>query len=112
MAAQGQAEEVVCAAFERVLGSGPVGALDNFFEAGGDSISAIRVVSAIRQAGYSVTVSAVMAGMTPRGIARTLRREETDGAVQGEVTGPVAGLPIVADFFASAQMVARSVTCA
>ncbi|MBX0302015.1 hypothetical protein K2F54_18825, partial [Cryobacterium sp. 1639] len=99
VAAVGPAEEAVCAAFGRVLGVEGVGALDNFFEAGGDSISAIRVVSMIRQVGYAVTVSAVMAGMTPRGIARTLRLDEADTAEQGEVTGVVAGLAIVADFF-------------
>ncbi|HEY1179617.1 MAG TPA: amino acid adenylation domain-containing protein, partial [Phytomonospora sp.] len=96
--AASEAEQAVCEAFADVLGLDAVGATDSFFELGGDSIKAIRAVSRIRAAGYEVSVGAVMAGMTARGVTARLGRAAHDGE-QGEVTGPVAGRTPIADAF-------------
>ena len=42
--------------FEEVLGIGQIGIDDHFFELGGDSIKAIRVISKLREAGYGLSV--------------------------------------------------------
>ncbi|MEV0648299.1 amino acid adenylation domain-containing protein [Phytomonospora sp. NPDC050363] len=100
-AAADETEEAVCAVFARVLGVEAVGALDSFFELGGDSIKAIRVVSGIRAAGFEAKVGDVMAGMTAREVARRVVPKSTSAFEQGEVTGPVGGAsPIVEEFFA------------
>ena len=83
-----------------------MGADENFFEAGGDSIKAIRVVSVLRSHGFAIGVSAVMRGMTPRRVAAELERTDSarhtvaqHSAEQSEVTGPVPATPIVTEFF-------------
>ncbi|MFE4464227.1 condensation domain-containing protein [Oerskovia sp. NPDC056781] len=60
--------EHVRAEIARVLGD-DVGPTTDFFAAGGDSISAMQLVGALRGRGLSVTVGAVFAGRTPAGIA-------------------------------------------
>ncbi|GIG70508.1 non-ribosomal peptide synthetase [Phytomonospora endophytica] len=95
-----EVEAVVCAAFAEVLGLPVVGVLDSFFELGGDSIKAIRVVSRVRQAGYDVAVGAVMAGMTPRAVATRVERKAVSAFEQGAVTGTVGTWPIIEEFFA------------
>ncbi|MBD7950906.1 condensation domain-containing protein [Oerskovia rustica] len=60
--------EHVRAEIARVLGD-DVGPTTDFFAAGGDSISAMQLVGALRGRGLSVTVGAVFAGRTAAGIA-------------------------------------------
>ncbi|KRD47256.1 hypothetical protein ASE27_02445 [Oerskovia sp. Root918] len=60
--------ERVRAEVSRVLGAEVTPATD-FFAAGGDSISAMQLVGALRGRGLVVTVGAVFAGRTPAGIA-------------------------------------------
>ncbi len=70
------AERTLAAAFERVLGCGVVGAEDDFFELGGDSIKAMQLQSVCGLP--SLTASAVFRGRTPRGIAALLSPEAAD----------------------------------
>ncbi|GIG70496.1 non-ribosomal peptide synthetase [Phytomonospora endophytica] len=95
-----EVEAVVCAAFAEVLGLPVVGVLDSFFELGGDSIKAIRVVSRVRQAGFEVAVGAVMAAGTARGVAARVERATASSFEQGAVTGAVGSWPIAEEFFA------------
>ncbi|MDF2847682.1 MAG: AMP-binding protein, partial [Oerskovia sp.] len=60
--------EHVRAEIARVLGD-DVGPTTDFFAAGGDSISAMQLVGALRGGGLAVTVGAVFAGRTAMGIA-------------------------------------------
>ncbi|WP_110495011.1 non-ribosomal peptide synthetase [Amycolatopsis antarctica] len=55
--------------FAEVLGVAEVGPRQNFFEAGGDSISSLRVVSRARAAGVALGVRDVMELGTPEGLA-------------------------------------------
>lgn len=59
---QSKAEHIMCGLWEVVLSIGdrpPLTASDNFFYLGGDSVAAIRLVTAAREAGLSLSVSQV-----------------------------------------------------
>ncbi|MFJ8311767.1 MULTISPECIES: amino acid adenylation domain-containing protein, partial [unclassified Streptomyces] len=62
-------EEIFCAVFAEILGLPAVGADDNFFALGGDSISTILAVSRARKAGLSVTPLLIRKHGTPRAVA-------------------------------------------
>lgn len=95
-------EHQVCVALAEVLGLDAVSPGANFFELGGDSIKAIRLVSKMRSAGYDLNVGTVLGGGTPRRIARGTRLRAENPHEQGEVTGEVRGMPIAEEFFAKA----------
>ena len=95
-------ETAVIRAMKTALGmDGNVGALDSFFEWGGDSIKAIRMVSILRQTGLTVTVADIMREKTVRRIAAACREEQQAGAAQDAVSGPAGVSPIYEHFFAS-----------
>ncbi|HEX3077503.1 MAG TPA: amino acid adenylation domain-containing protein, partial [Lachnospiraceae bacterium] len=91
-------ENCVCAVFTEILGITRVGTEDSFFELGGDSIKAIRIVSRIRENGYDVSVKEIMEGQTVKAIASSLRKTELR-TEQGEVSGEVPLTPIQHMFF-------------
>ncbi|WP_231912381.1 non-ribosomal peptide synthetase [Rhodococcus sp. EPR-157] len=63
----------VCEAFRSVLGVDDVGIDDDFFALGGDSISVIRLVSALRAHGMTVGPRQLFAHRTPESIAALSR---------------------------------------
>ena len=97
-APQTDAERAVAEAFAQVLGRADIDRRSSFFESGGDSISAIRVVSALRKAGYHCRVSLIMQAMTVDGIAGQLTHSAQPESLTGTVEGPVGRLPIVEEF--------------
>ncbi len=92
------AEEAACMAVAEVLGLDEVGVNDDFFALGGDSVKAIRVVAKMRQTGHGLTVSAVMRGCTPRGIAALTTTQATTQRFERSV-GRVGSVPILDEFF-------------
>ena len=66
VAPRNRTEAVVVKAFETILGIERVSATDSFFDLGGDSIKAIRVVSKIREEGYHTSVKVIMGAKTPK----------------------------------------------
>lgn len=54
-----EAEKLLCSIWQEVLELNHVGITDDFFQIGGDSILSIRLVSKIKQAGYSLSVKDV-----------------------------------------------------
>jgi hypothetical protein len=59
-----------------VLGDAGVGVFDHFFEIGGHSLLAVRLVDAIeRETGYAVPLTSMFADDTIAGMARTMREE-------------------------------------
>ncbi|GGK36819.1 amino acid adenylation domain-containing protein [Nocardia camponoti] len=84
-------EMALCAAFSEVLGVERVGADDGFFELGGNSLLATKVVAALRDQGIEMPVQVMFGDATPSAIATKL--DGTDaGAVMAAALAPV--LPI------------------
>ncbi|MGW4207251.1 amino acid adenylation domain-containing protein [Lentzea sp. NPDC004789] len=95
-AAATEDEAVICAAVASVLRIEQVGADQDFFELGGDSILAISLLSALRAQGVFVTATQIFVNRTPRALAAVASRDGASAVDHDDVpTGPVAGLPIV-----------------
>ncbi|MEV7938301.1 amino acid adenylation domain-containing protein, partial [Kitasatospora sp. NPDC088264] len=84
----GELEHTLARLFAEVLGLPAVGVTDSFFELGGDSIVAIRLVSRARNAGLQLTPREVFLSPTVEALARIARPLE--GPVVAEPAG--AGL--------------------
>nr|CBL94655.1 ACMS II [Streptomyces iakyrus] len=93
----GQAEHLLCTLMARVLGRDAVGADDDFFGLGGDSIGAIRLVSAARAEGLAFTVRDVFAHRTAAELSRSAGAPDAtaEGEADDTSTGPVPATPIV-----------------
>ncbi|MFJ1756198.1 amino acid adenylation domain-containing protein [Kitasatospora sp. NPDC088134] len=62
-------EELLCALYGEVLGLPAVGAEDDFFRLGGDSISSIRLIGAARAEGFALSPRDVFERRTPAALA-------------------------------------------
>ncbi|TQM32345.1 amino acid adenylation domain-containing protein [Nocardia bhagyanarayanae] len=85
-------EAVLCAAFESVLGAERVGADDAFFELGGNSLLATKVVAQVRAEGIDLPVQVMFGEATPAAIAARLAG--SDGAASAMAGALGAVLPI------------------
>ncbi|MER6401285.1 amino acid adenylation domain-containing protein, partial [Kitasatospora sp. NPDC001603] len=65
-------EERLAAVWAEVLGLSEVGVEDSFFDLGGDSIRAVRLVGALRAAGYDVSIRDVFDHRTVAALAATV----------------------------------------
>ncbi|MBR5376704.1 MAG: amino acid adenylation domain-containing protein, partial [Lachnospiraceae bacterium] len=72
----GQTEEDFCAIFGQVLGIEKVSAEDDFFDIGGSSILAMKVVLAAGKAGYDIVYNDVFTYTTPRELAGFVDKED------------------------------------
>ncbi|MEU1852258.1 amino acid adenylation domain-containing protein [Streptomyces sp. NPDC019990] len=89
-------EHAVCAAVAAVLRLEEVGVDQDFFQLGGDSILAISLLSALREAGLHVTARQIFTHGTPGALAAVASREDVFAVDHRDVaTGPVVGSPIV-----------------
>ncbi|WP_336085591.1 amino acid adenylation domain-containing protein [Nocardia sp. SSK8] len=85
------AEVALCAVFAEVLGLERVGADDGFFELGGNSLLATKVVAALRDRGFEMPVQMMFGDASPAGIAARLDSGDAE-AVMAAATGPVLAL--------------------
>ncbi|MFT7821915.1 amino acid adenylation domain-containing protein [Bacillus siamensis] len=93
-------EQAVVEGYEEILGVSPISIEDSFFELGGDSIKAIRVVSKLRQQGYELSVADLMNQQTARLICENMKVSKGSQIYeQGEVNGEIPLIPIQRDFF-------------
>ncbi|PZQ12922.1 MAG: non-ribosomal peptide synthetase [Ancylobacter novellus] len=99
-APEGPAEAALAAVWAEVLGLSHVGATDNFFALGGDSILSLQVVSRARQAGLSVTPRQIFERQTVRDLAAVATQVETVTRHEAEEAGEAELTPIQRWFFA------------
>lgn len=93
-----EVEQTVADIFKEILGVEKVGATDSFFELGGDSIKAIRVVSKMRAASYELSVRDILKYHVVEEIAQVAIENSDDQYEQGEVTGEVVDTPVIREF--------------
>ncbi|WP_444876157.1 amino acid adenylation domain-containing protein [Xenorhabdus yunnanensis] len=95
-------ETQLCALWQDVLGLERIGIEDNFFRIGGDSIIGIRLVSKLRQIGFSLQVKSIFEAPTVSRLAQLLTQTSSSVTVvaeQGLLSGEFGLLPIQQDFF-------------
>ncbi|MFF9803996.1 amino acid adenylation domain-containing protein [Streptomyces coeruleorubidus] len=89
-------ERAVCAAVAAVLRLEEVGVDQDFFQLGGDSILAISLLTALRDAGLYVTARQIFTHSTVGALAAVASREDVATVDHRDVaTGSVVGSPIV-----------------
>ena len=98
VAPETDAERILCSVWAAVLGLPRVGADDNFFAIGGDSILSIRVVAQARQRGLHFSTKDMFRLQSVRELARHARSGAA-GVQEEKVTGESPLLPVQADFF-------------
>ncbi|HEV2733815.1 MAG TPA: amino acid adenylation domain-containing protein, partial [Longimicrobiaceae bacterium] len=80
-------EHQVVAIWQELLGAGQVGIHDDFFERGGHSLLAVRMLSRVEERfGRRVPLAALFTGATVAGLAEALRREWPAGEADAVVT--------------------------
>jgi hypothetical protein len=93
------AEETLARIWSEVLGVQRVGAFDDFFELGGDSILSIQVVARARQAGLNLSPRQFFQHQTIAALAAVAEMGEGTEAQQSAVEGRVPLTPIQRWFF-------------
>ncbi|MBZ4418503.1 amino acid adenylation domain-containing protein [Myxococcus sp. RHSTA-1-4] len=77
VAPRGDTEQRLAAIFEELLGTGPIGAHDSFFDLGGHSLLAVRLVARIRERfGKTLPLATLFQGPTLEQLARALEEDE------------------------------------
>ena len=94
-APKGEMEELFCTIFSEILKIKEVGATDNFFEIGGTSINAIKVIVEASKHGAQIVFNDLFNLKTPRALAAFVSGSEveTKAAVTPETTAPVIDSP-------------------
>jgi len=79
-APSGEREVAICRAFGELLGIDEVGALDGFFELGGNSLLSLRLIARLREAGFAELSPAVFfAAPSPAALARAADGQAAPG---------------------------------
>jgi amino acid adenylation domain-containing protein/non-ribosomal peptide synthase protein (TIGR01720 family) len=103
VAPSGPVEEALAAVWADVLSVPRVGAQDNFFALGGDSILSMQVVARARQAGYRFTTRDLFVHQTPASLAPHVTVEVVSSADRAPVVGEVPLTPIQHWFLTSGR---------
>ena len=92
-----ETEKIIVEAFESVFDQDKIGLYDDFVRLGGDSISAIRVISFIQKKGISCSAKEILTYKTPYLIAQNIA--EIEHVSYDSIDGEVDLLPIQSYFF-------------
>jgi len=96
---QTDAEKVICQVWEKVLGLEGIGIEDNFFDLGGDSILALKVVTEIRRQGWILTPKEIFQEQTVQRLARVAQMMYAPAIAASKAVGEVLLTPIQKWFF-------------
>ncbi|NXY98117.1 amino acid adenylation domain-containing protein [Streptomyces sp. BR123] len=94
--ARDAAEAAIAAVWAEVLGLEQVGVHDNYFDLGGDSIRAVSLVGALRQAGWETSVRDVFEHRTVARLRAALADQAGDGSAE-RADGPVAPFALIGE---------------
>ena len=92
-APKGEKEELFCTIFSDILKIKEVGATDNFFEIGGTSINAIKVIVEASKHGVQIVFNDLFTQKTPRALAAYVSGNESS-ATSPLVGDSVANIPL------------------
>lgn len=84
--------------FKEILNQDEIGINEDFYDLGGDSIKAIRIVSKLKEQGYSLTINDILQHRTVKELSTNLKRNKKRSLDQREVTGSVLFTPIQQKF--------------
>nr|WTB09063.1 amino acid adenylation domain-containing protein [Streptomyces antimycoticus] len=90
----GTVEGVLREAWKSVLGVSTVDPDANFFELGGDSISTVRLASALRKQGYELSLTDVFRCPTLNALASLVVRADAVAETTVDVSGPLPLTPV------------------
>ena len=76
VAPETETEKLIVDAFEAVFNQDRIGVLDDFVHLGGDSLTAIKVLSYLKD--YNVTAADILSLHTPRAIAENIKKDSLD----------------------------------
>ncbi|MEC4817968.1 MAG: amino acid adenylation domain-containing protein, partial [Scytonema sp. PMC 1069.18] len=96
---QSPVEKIICQVWEQVLGIDAVGVEDNYFELGGDSIMALKVVTEMRRCGWEVKVKDIFEQQTLKQLATVAKRVENVTPITQRGMGEIPLTPIQHWFF-------------
>ncbi|MFD2883307.1 condensation domain-containing protein [Pseudomonas lini] len=107
VAPRNELEALLCQLFgellgEMMTGGREVGTMDSFFALGGDSILGLKLISRMREQGYSLTPKDLFRSPTPAALAQIASPLLTL-AEQGDVTGAMPLMPLHQWFFDQQQ---------
>ncbi|GAA4024776.1 hypothetical protein GCM10022247_56500 [Allokutzneria multivorans] len=88
-------EELLCTLFAEVLGVGEIGADQDFFALGGDSILCIELATSARRAGLVFSVRDIFQHRTPEALALVATGDDTASVTQDDDSGEFAPVPIM-----------------
>lgn len=98
VAPESETKKIICQVVSEVLQIEKAGLRDSFYQLGGDSIKAIRIVSKLREHGYTVLLAEFLKAADLETLAR--KAVKTEGNEDQEtVTGVVPLTPIQKEFF-------------
>ncbi|VXD10550.1 Non-ribosomal peptide synthase, involved in Hassallidin biosynthesis [Planktothrix serta PCC 8927] len=96
---QTEAEKVICAVWTKVLEVDGIGVEDNFFDLGGDSILALKVVAEIRRQGWLLTPKEIFQEQTVKRLGVVVERVHSLTIPARTAEGSVLLTPIQKWFF-------------
>ena len=76
IAPRSEKEKTIVEAFEKVFNKEKIGILDDFTVLGGDSLTAIKLLSNIT--GYNISAADILSLKTPKAIAKSIEKDEFD----------------------------------
>lgn len=91
-------EKMLFKIFKDILNCENISIDDSFFNLGGDSIKAIRIISRLRTMGYEVSMASIMKCKTIRRLALEVKVTNQHSIKQEPVIGRVKNTPIVKQF--------------
>lgn len=80
VAPEGELEQLLCDLMAEAIGLGRVGVTDDFYEIGGDSLSAAVLLSSCSDAGYDISISMLYKNRSPRLLAQAIAQGGEDAA--------------------------------